>query len=83
MSHYHLGTTNHEGHPLSMYATGGGGVGVGVIIENAYSCVMGDGGCYTLSASKHFYHLFSCFWQHVCLMMSCNVCRNLTLPSFK
>ena len=27
--------------------------------------------------------LFSCFWQHVCLMMSCIVCWNLILISSK
>ena len=29
--------------------------------------------------STHLYHLFSCF----CLVLSCFICRNLTLPSFK
>ena len=27
----------------------------------------------------HLHYLFSCF----CLMVSCFICRNLTLPSFK
>ena len=30
-------------------------------------------------ASTHLHYLFSCF----CLMVSCFICRNLTLPSFK
>ena len=27
--------------------------------------------------------IFSCFWQHFCLILSCFICRNLTLPLIK
>ena len=57
-------------HPLSMYITR--------VIQNVYRCAGGQG-YHTSSVRTHLHHLFSCF----CLMVSCFICRNLTLPSFK
>ena len=61
-------------HPLSTYVTRG--------IEGGHSkCLQmrtgGEG--YNASCLRaHLHYLFSCF----CLMVSCFICRNLTLPSF-
>ena len=63
------------GHPLSMYVTRG--------MEGDHpKCAQvrkwGDG-YHASCIRKHLHYLFSCF----CLMVSCFICRNLTLPSFK
>ena len=59
--------------PLSAYATGG--------MEGAGSpnmCTGGEG--YHASCVRTpLHYLFSCF----CLMVSCFICRKLSLPSFK
>ena len=39
-------------------------------------------GCHASLVRTHL-HLFSCFWQNVCLIVSCFICRNLTLPLFR
>ena len=39
----------------------------------------GGGGYHASCVRTHLHYLFSCF----CLMVSCFICRNLTLPSFK
>ena len=39
----------------------------------------GGGEYHTSCVRTHLHHLFSCF----CLMVSCFICRNLNLPSFK
>ena len=28
-------------------------------------------GCHALCVRTHLHHLFSCFWQHLCLLVSC------------
>ena len=40
-------------------------------------------GCHTLCVRTHLHYLFSCFWQHVSLIVTCFICRNLKLPLFK
>ena len=62
------------GHPLSMYVTRG--------MERGHpKCLQmrtgGEG--YHASCVRTHLHLFSCF----CLMVSCFICRDLNLPSFK
>ena len=67
-----------RGHQLSPYATGEG-------MGNHQNCVQlhtWGGGYYVLCIPKHS-HLFSCIWQHLFLIVSCFVCKNLTLPLFK
>ena len=63
------------GHPLSMYVTRG--------IEGSHrKCVQMGRGREEYHAScvlARLHYLFSCF----CLMMSCLICRNLNLLSFK
>ena len=63
------------GHPLGMYITRG--------MEGSHpECVQvrtGGEGYHASCVRKHLHYLFSCF----CLMVSCFICRNLTLPSFK
>ena len=39
-------------------------------------------GCHASLVRTHL-HRFSCFWQNVCLIVSCFIYRNLTLPLFK
>ena len=51
--------------------------------QNVYSCVQGQGGCHASGERTHLLYLFSCFWQHFCLILSCFICRILTLPLFK
>ena len=62
-------------HRLSMYVTRG--------MEGGHpKCVRGRTGGQGYNAScvrEHLRYLFSCF----CLMVSCFICKNLTLPSFK
>ena len=41
------------------------------------------GGCHVSCARTNLHDLFSCFWWHFLLIMSCFICRNLTLPLFK
>ena len=40
-------------------------------------------GCHTLCVCTYLQYLFSYFWQHVSLIVSCFICRNLKLPLFK
>ena len=50
----------------------------GGVNQNVYRCAQGEG--YHASCLRtHLHYLFSCF----CLVASCFICRNLTLPSFK
>ena len=48
------------------------------VTENVCRCIQWEKGI-TPYVYVHTYTLFSCF----CLMVSCFICRNLTLPSFK
>ena len=52
-----------------------GNVGV---IENAHSCAYGERGRASC-VRTHLHYIFSCFWQHFGLIVSCFICRNLTL----
>ena len=57
--------------------------GMGVI-QNAYSFLQGEGReCHASCVRTHLDYLFSYFWQHFCLVVSCFICRNLALPLFK
>ena len=40
-------------------------------------------GCHTLYVHTYLHYRFSCFWHHFCFIMSCFICRNLTLLLFK
>ena len=63
------------GHPLIMYVTRGMEGG-----HRKCAQVLTGGEGYNASCvCTHLQYLFSCF----CLMVSCFICRNLTLPSFK
>ena len=67
-------------HQLSTYAAGGGWGGG--VIQNACSCVQGQ----RVSRLMCMYALtlsFLCFLKRFCLIVSCFVCRNFTLPLFK
>ena len=35
-------------------------------------------GCHGSYVRTHLHYLFSCFWQHFCLTVTCFICRNLT-----
>ena len=63
------------GHPLNTYATGE--------MEGCHpKCVKvctGGEGCHVSRVRTHLHYLFSCF----CLIVSCFICKNLTLASFK
>ena len=55
---------------------------------STYATVVGrwgarKGECHASRVRMHLHYLFSCFWKHFCLIMSCFICRNLTLPFFK
>ena len=39
--------------------------------------------CHASCVRTHLHYLFSCFWQHFCLIVSCFICRNLTLSLIK
>ena len=60
------------GHPLSMYVTRG----MEGVIQNAYRCVQGE-----KSIELHVYILTYISFQDT--IMSCFICRNLTLPLSK
>ena len=66
-----------RGHQLSTYATGGE---MGVV-QNAYSCVQGEG-LSRLLCIYILHYLLSCFGQHFCILLSCFISRNLPLPIF-
>ena len=68
-----------RGHQLSAYATGGEIGGSSKMHKAAYR-VMEWHASFVLT---HLHYICSCFWQHFCLMVSCSVCRNLTLPFIK
>ena len=53
------------------------------VIQNAYSWVQGEGGCHPSCVCTNLHYFFSCFWQHFCLIVSCFICKNLTLRLFK
>ena len=38
--------------------------------------------CHVSCVRTHLHYLFSCFLQRFCLIVSCFICRNLTLPLF-
>ena len=40
-------------------------------------------GCQASCVRTHLHYPFSCFWQDFCLIVSCFICRNLTLLFFK
>ena len=77
-------------HQLNRYATGGrigergrgGGshpkcvklrIGGGSVIRTSYLRLI----------LTHLHYLYSCFWQHFCLIVPCFICRNLTLSLMK
>ena len=66
-----------RGHQLSTYATVGGW-GSFQMQTTAYR----GKGCHASCVRKHVHSLFM-FWQHFCLIVPCNICRNLTLSLFK
>ena len=37
----------------------------------------------SIAKHKHLHKLFSCFWQHFCRILSCFICKNVTLPLLK
>ena len=39
--------------------------------------------CHASCVRTHLHYLFSCFWQHFCLIVSFFICRNLTLSLIK
>ena len=39
--------------------------------------------CYASCVPKHLHYLLPCFLQYFYLILSCLICRNLTLPLFK
>ena len=53
------------------------------VIQNAYNCVQEGGGCHVSCVRTHLHYLVSCFLQQFCLIVSCLISRNLTLPLFK
>ena len=70
-------------HQLSTYATGGA---IGKLFwesSKMRTAAYGGGRCHPSCARTHLHYLFSCFWQHFCLIVSFFICRNLTLPLFK
>ena len=67
-----------RGHPLITYATGGT-VGSSRMHKAAY---MGREVSRLMCTFALKLSLFM-FWQHFCLMVSCFICRNVILPSFK
>ena len=62
-------------HPLNMYVTRGMDGGHPKCLQMR----KGGEGYHASCVRTHLHYLFSCF----CLMVSCFICRNLTLPSFK
>ena len=64
-----------RGHQLSRYAAVGG---MGRVIQNAYNCVQGGGGCHVSCVRTHLPYLVSCFSQHFCVIVYCFIIRNLT-----
>ena len=68
-----------RGHHLSAYATGGEIGGGGGVSKAAYR----GRKCHATCVHTHLNYLFSCFWQHFCLIVSCFICRNLTLYLIK
>ena len=61
--------------PWSMYLTRG----MEGVIQNVYRCVQGDKGI-----TSHVYvRTYTISFHIFCLMVSCFIYRNLTLPSFK
>ena len=39
--------------------------------------------CHSSCVPTYLHYLFSCFWQHFCLIVSCFICRNVTLSFIK
>ena len=39
--------------------------------------------CHASCARTHLHYLFPCIWHHLCFVMSCFICRNLTLILLK
>ena len=39
--------------------------------------------CNATCVRAHLHYLFSCFWQHFCIIVSCFICRNVTLFFFQ
>ena len=66
-----------RGHQLSTYAT------IGEIGYKMRTAAYRGRGCHVFRVRSHLHYLFSCLWQRLCLIVSCFICRNLTLPLFK
>ena len=71
-----------SGHQLSACPTGGGEGGGGVSPKMRKAAYRGRE-CHASCVRTHLHYLFSCFWQHFCLIVSCFICRNLTLSLIK
>ena len=54
----------------------------GGIIQNTYNCFQGKGVSRLMRKNALTLSLLM-FWQHFLLMVSCFICRNLTLSLFK
>ena len=39
--------------------------------------------CHASCVRTHVHYLFSCFWQHFCLIVYCFICKNITLSLIK
>ena len=70
-----------KGPSLSTYATGNwwGMGGSSEMRSAAYR----KKGCHAPCVHTHLHYLFSCIWQYFCHIVSCFICRYLTLPLFK
>ena len=68
-----------RGHQLSACATGGGIGGSSKMRKATYR----ERDCHVSCVRTHLHYLFLCFWQDFCLIVSCFICRNLTLLFFK
>ena len=60
---------------------GGGGVEL-LGSSKTRTTARGGKGCHVSFVRTHLHYLFSCFWQHFCLTVSCLIYRNLILPLF-
>ena len=65
-------------HQLIAYTTGRGIGGHPKCVEQSTE----GGDCHASCAHTYLHDLFSCFWQHFCLIVSCFIYSNSTLPLF-
>ena len=67
------------GHPLSMYVTRGMGEGSSNGSSKMFSEAYRGNGLHVSYVRTHLHYHFSCF----CRIVSCFICKSLTLPSFR